>query len=456
MYQSGAGAQMYSKRQRSPRPGPGYYRPNDGAVASTNSFEDDLRMQPLKGMTAEKIKLRTLEQRIRNYNYAKNNLESLNVKQQREVNLVTAADVAGWIRQRDVLRGLAEDGDDKLETAKGVRRSLMGRSDRPATTPFANTEERFFDPRQNETTGRPGTLCRATRLGNLQPQMYEPHPIHSTFGYGRRQHAPTFPRQGRPLDEQHLLQFHEGLGPFVSSRDVHTIGPGQYDAPTDILCSSLGVADDQGNVKSHFMNKNTPSYRPATTASIKHASNMGLPVPKDKPRDNAHGQAHTRLAATGQHPSIGAAFGSDSKDALTLSRSFAEKTALGRFAVEPTEIDLGNTLGSAVSAPSLIGLQGRKQAKAQMDAKERVGKKFTATKSRADRVAAVAAAAAVGDHEDDYTRSTLGVAARTLVVGLPEKERVNAVSIDGTLNSIPNLGRTMKQVKGPKYLPGTM
>jgi hypothetical protein len=413
-------------------------------------------MAPLKGMTAEKIKLKTLEQRIRNYNFAKNNIESLNVKQQREVNLITEADVAGWMRQRDVLRGLVLEGDDKLDTARNVRRTLMGRSDRPATTPFANTEERFFDPRQSETTGRPGTLCRATRLGNLSSNMYEPHPIHSTFGYGRRQHAPTFPRQGRPLDEQHLLKFHEGLGPFVSSTEQLTLGPGQYDAPTDVLCSSLGVADDQGNVKSHFMNRNTPSYRPTTTASVKHASNMGLPVPKDKPRDNAHGQRHTRLGVTGQHPSIGAAFGSDTKDALSLSMSFAENQALGRFAQEPNENELSHTLGSAVSAPSLTGLEGKKRAKQQLDARSKMSSKFASTKSRVDRVAAVAAAAAVGDHEDDYTRSTLGVAARTLVVGLPEKERVDVVGIEGTLNSIPNIGNTMKQVKGPKHLPGTM
>jgi hypothetical protein len=140
--------------------------------------------------------------------------------------------------------------EEEREKQTVLRRNLMGASVRPSTVPFACTEERFFDPLQGESTGRLGTQKSPQRLGNLTPGMYVIHPNKESFGFDERARASTFSRSGRPFDEQHDFKFHEGLGPYIASSEQQTLGPGQYDPPTDMLCSSLGVADHNGECAS--------------------------------------------------------------------------------------------------------------------------------------------------------------------------------------------------------------
>lgn len=306
--------------------------------------------------------------------------------------------------------------EEEREKQTVLRRNIMGGSVRPATVPFVCTEERFFDPLQGQTTGRVGTQKSMERLGNLNPGMYTIHPNTDTFGFDERSRATTFSRSGRPFDEQHTFKFHEGLGPYIASSEQQTLGPGQYDPPTDILCSSLGVADHAGNVKSHFMNKKTPAYRSNRhLATDAHATVMGQALSKDKPQDNALGQTITSLP-TKQHPSITSRFGAE-KDSLMQERSMT----IGQ---RPSTVPYGSSSSRPGRSGSRGGFQPGLGSGTSLMNGDPSQSNFGTYSSGADG----------GDFQ-----TRMGAAGARSVVGMPGQERSTIIDISNTVNMVPKV-----------------
>jgi len=270
--------ELGGRRMLSPRAAPTSY---DAVQASTNarpSFEDDLRDLPLKNMSHEVVALRNLERRIRRIVTMKAKVADGSLQPDtadgRAARMVTARELKDLRRRRQELAEIVREQSATREgAARPLRRKVVGSlGSRPSTVPMCCTESRFFDPQQSQTTGPLGTLDRplAGGMGGIEPSMYHIEsrpraanvaPYYSSFGAGKAVFASTFGKEARPsMADTRLNMTAGGLGVYHSSSKSQTLGPGDYDAPTDVLNSPCGVSDEFGNVTSHFMNPGTGAF----------------------------------------------------------------------------------------------------------------------------------------------------------------------------------------------------
>ena len=269
------------RRMLSPRAAPTSYDPVQAAVEARPSFGDDLRTLPLKSMTHEVVALRNLERRICGIVAMKAKVADGTVQPDsadgRLARMVTARELKELRRRRQELREVVRNQSAAREkSVRPLQRKIVGSlGHRPATVPMCCTEDRFYDPQQSQTTGPLGTLDRPLAGGMsvvIEPSMYniEPRPraanvapYYSSFGADKAVFATTFGKAERPITtakDTRINMTAGGLGPFHSSSKSQTLGPGEYDAPTDVLNSPCGVADEFGNVMPHFMNASTGAF----------------------------------------------------------------------------------------------------------------------------------------------------------------------------------------------------